>query len=232
MTTYVTKTTARPAWAAGLTDKEWLFVAEYVNDLRATDAAERAGLANTRKSCREVAHRYRRRPHVADAIARLIEERNGASKLRVVEEINRLAFSTISDVLEIKDGQLVVRDHASLTEDQLAAVQSIEEVINEKGFRTLRVKQHDKLAALSLLAKVLGMLTNKTEISGPGGQPMALTLEASTARERIGAKLGAIASRRAAERQMIDVTPVRAAPSAGPARAYPTAGECEGAERE
>jgi len=49
-------------------------------------------------------------------------------------------------------------------------VQSVEEVISEKGFRTLRVKQHDKLAALSLLAKVLGMLTNKMEISGPTGQ--------------------------------------------------------------
>jgi hypothetical protein len=45
-----------------------------------------------------------------------------ATKSRVVEEIGKLALSTISDVLEIRDGQLVVRDHASLTEDQLAAV--------------------------------------------------------------------------------------------------------------
>jgi hypothetical protein len=78
-----------------------------------------------------------------------------------------------------------VRDHASLAEDQLAAVQSVEEVINEKGFRTLRVKQHDKLAVLSLLAKVLGMLTNKTEISGPGGQPVRVDVDASNARARI-----------------------------------------------
>jgi hypothetical protein len=35
---------------------------------------------------------------------------------------------------------------------------------------TLRVKQHDRLAALQLLARVLGMLINKTELSGPSGK--------------------------------------------------------------
>ena len=102
-------------------------------------------------------------------------------------------------MLEIKDGQLVVRDHASLTDDQLAAVQSVQEVINEKGFRSLRVKQHDKLSALALLSKVLGLMVHKQEIIGSGGAPVSLDIDASNARARIVAKLDAIATRQAAE---------------------------------
>jgi hypothetical protein len=64
---------------------------------------------------------------VAEAIAKLIEERSSVTRFRVLDELAKLAFSSISDVLEIKDGQLVVKDHADLTEDQLAAVASVEE---------------------------------------------------------------------------------------------------------
>jgi hypothetical protein len=170
------------------------FVCEYVVDLRGADAAIRAGIAKTRPEARKNAHLYRHRQHVADAIARLIEERTGVTRLRVVEEVNRLVFSTISDVLEIKNGQLVVKDHAQLTEDQLAAVASVEEVIARKG-RTLRVKQHDKISALTLLAKLMGINSDRLEVSGPGGSPIAVDHTLGTARERIAAKLDAIAGR-------------------------------------
>jgi hypothetical protein len=98
-------------------------------------------------------------------------------------------------VLEIKNGQLVVKDHAQLTEDQLAAVASVEEVITKKGLRTLRVKQHDKLAALALLSKLVGITPNKLEVSGPGGQPIAVDHTLGTARERLAARLDGIATK-------------------------------------
>jgi hypothetical protein len=73
-------------------------------------------------------------------------------------------------------------------------------VINEKGFRTLRVKQHDKLSALSLYAKILGLTnTSKVDLSGPGGQPMQMDHRVATARARIESRLGEIARRQAAE---------------------------------
>jgi hypothetical protein len=58
----------------------------------------------------------------------------------VIEEISKLALSTIRDVLEIKDGELIMKDHAELSEDVLATVASVEEVINDKGHRSLQVK--------------------------------------------------------------------------------------------
>jgi len=47
-------------------------------------------------------HRLRRKKHVAEAIAAALQERVGATKSRVIEEICRLAFSNISDVLSVE----------------------------------------------------------------------------------------------------------------------------------
>jgi hypothetical protein len=41
----------------------------------------------------------------------------GATKSRVIEEISRLAFRNISDVLSVENGQLVVKEHAELDRD-------------------------------------------------------------------------------------------------------------------
>jgi hypothetical protein len=103
--------------------------------------------------------RLRKRQDIQDAISRLLAERVGASKSRVIDEISSIAFAEASEAISVSD----------------------------------------KLSALALLSKVLGLQVHKQEISGPGGQPMTLTLEAGTARERIAAKLDAIASRWAAE---------------------------------
>lgn len=103
--------------------------------------------------------RMRKRPPVAEAIAKLLEQRTGSSKLSVIEQTARIANAPISD----------------------------------KGSAA------DKIAALTLLAKIHGMLTNRTEISGPNGRPVSLDIDASNARARIEAKLHGIASRRPAE---------------------------------
>lgn len=68
----------------------------------------------------------------------------------------------------------VAREYADLDRDVLSTIAEGSEVGNEKGYRTLRVKHLDQLAALTLLARVLGMLVNKTELSGPGGRPLEI----------------------------------------------------------
>jgi phage terminase small subunit len=218
MTKEITKSPARPEYAAELNDQEWLFVEAYVDTLNGAQAAKRAGFKNPNVA----AHRLRRRKHVADAISKAIAERAGAARSRIVEEISRLAFSNIGDVLSVEDGALVVKEHADLDRDTLSTVASIEEQINDKGYRTLRVKQHDRLAALTLLARISGMLINRQEISGPGGRPIEVdqTIDHSA---RIRSRLDEIAKRLPSEQPItIDVTPARqASPTAlgGPAAA-------------
>ena len=51
---------------------------------------------------------------------------------------------------------------------------------------------------LGLLANILGMNTSKVVLSGPGGKPVELDVDASGARGRIIARLDAIVGRQAA----------------------------------
>jgi phage terminase small subunit len=202
MTKDVTKA-ARPVWAGGLDDKEMLFVSAYLETLNATKAAVAAGYAKGSANVR--GSQLRRRPQVAEAINNALAERMGVTRGRIVEEVSRLAFSNISDVLEIKDGELVVKDHAALDRDTLSTVASIEEHITDKGYRTLRVKQHDRLAALTLLARINGMLINRTELSGPGGGPVEV--EHRDHKACVMERLAAMRQR--IEPPTIDVTPNR-----------------------
>ena len=76
----VPTTTTRPAWAADLSDREWLFVEAYAAELSGVEAALAAGLGHDRKSAHEQACRLRKRPQVQEAISRRLAERVGASK--------------------------------------------------------------------------------------------------------------------------------------------------------
>jgi hypothetical protein len=50
--------------------------------------------------------------------------------------------------------------------DTLSTIASIEEMTNDKGYHTLRVKQHDRPQALTLLAKISGMLITSKRLAG------------------------------------------------------------------
>lgn len=151
-----TKSADAPVWAAQLTPREHRFVSEYIIDLNATEAGVRAGLGKTRKSSTEIASRLRRKQTVAQAISVLIAQNSGATSSRLIEELGKLAFSSITDVVKVKNGQVIVTDTDDLTPDQRASIAEISETVGEGG-RTIKVKLHDKLSALDKLAKVLSI---------------------------------------------------------------------------
>jgi phage terminase small subunit len=110
------------------------------------------------KNADVAANQILRKPHVAEAIAALVAERSGATQSRVIEELGKIAFADVHDISFVKDGQLVVRNTDELTADQRAIVSGYE--TNERGYVT--VKLHDKVRALDLLAKILGMRRSPT----------------------------------------------------------------------
>lgn len=62
-------------------------------------------------------------------------------------EDSRLAFSNISDVLSVENGQLVVKEHAELDRDTLSTMASIEESVNERGYRIEPSKSANAIAS-------------------------------------------------------------------------------------
>lgn len=83
-----------------------------------------------------------------------IKERGGRLEAitgqRVLEELWAIAGVRATDYLEIKDGQLSVRDTAQFPDSR--AVSSV-----EKSTTGIKIKFYDKLRALELLGKYLGL---------------------------------------------------------------------------
>ena len=69
---------------------------------------------------------------------------------RVLEELWAIAGARATDYLEVKDGQLTVRDTADLPDSR--AIASV-----ERSTTGLKIKFYDKLRALELLGKHLGL---------------------------------------------------------------------------
>jgi len=70
----------------------------------------------------------------------------------VLEELHAIAMARATDFMAVRDGQLEIRSTQELTPAQCAAIASI-----EKSTGGLKLKFYDKLKALELLGKYMGL---------------------------------------------------------------------------
>ena len=129
-----------------MTKKQKTFCDEYLIDLNATQAAIRAGYSS--KTADRMAER---------------SKRTGISQDRVIQELARIAFVNPQNVINPKDASV----KADATEDDLACIQSVKvkTMDGSKGKSVEReVRLNDKMKALELLGKHLGMFKDKLEV--------------------------------------------------------------------
>ena len=137
---------------------------EYLIDLNATQAAIRAGYSP--KTANEQGARLLANVSVQEAIAKAMAERSkrtGISQDRVIQELARIAFVNPQNVINPKDASV----KADATEDDLACIQSVKvkTMDGAKGKSVEReVRLNDKMKALELLGKHLGMFKDKLEV--------------------------------------------------------------------
>lgn len=143
-----------------MTDKQNRFCEEYMIDLNATQAAIRAGYSP--KTAREQAPRLLANVSIQNRIAQLQAEqsrRTGVSANRVVRELAKIAFANASDLIDPETASVKL----DASRDDLAAIQSIKvKSFGEDGLEH-EVKLADKLRALDLLGKHLGMYNSAAE---------------------------------------------------------------------
>lgn len=151
-----------------LNEKQKRFCEEYLIDLNATQAAIRAGYSV--KTANEQGSQLLAKLSVQEEISAKMAERSkrtGVNQDRIVQELARLAFCNLTDVVD-RDGK--IRDSA--TEDDLACIESMKvkktsigngENISDSEER--EVKIYSKLKALELLGKHLGMWRDKQDIN-------------------------------------------------------------------
>ena len=146
-----------------LTDKQKKFVEEYLLDLNATQACIRAGYSSKRAS--EIGYQLLQKTTVSEAISEALAERSrrtGINQDRVIQELARIAFVKITDVV---DANGEIKRNAS--DDDLACIESykVEDSDSINGSSSKReVKLASKLRALELLGKHLGMFTDKVDV--------------------------------------------------------------------
>lgn len=155
-----------------LSPKQQRFVDEYLVDLNATQAAIRAGYSA--KTAAQIGERLLRKVEVQAALSERMKARETRTEItqdRVLKELSRIAFGTSRDVMTWGPGGVKLRDSGELTEDEAAMVSEASEAVTAAG-GTLKLKTHDKVKALELLGKHLGMFKERIELTGKDGGPV------------------------------------------------------------
>lgn len=145
---------------AKLMPKQKRFVAEYLVDLNATQAAGRAGYKDP-----NIGRQLITKNNVAEAIRKAMadrEERTGVTQDWVVQELYKIAHADRGGIAKVVGGvRVVLTDTDELDDEQRAALVGVEET--KFG---IKVTTCDKLKALELLGRHLGMFTDKVEQTG------------------------------------------------------------------
>ena len=142
-----------------MTVKRHRFVAEYLVDLNATQAAIRAGYA--KKGAKDQAYQLMQLPEVAQAIEQAMGERNKRLQvdadyvLQRLTEIDQLDLADIFDV----DGKLMPIRQWPLIWRQM---------VKEVDMKTGKVKFHDKLRALELIDKHVNVNAFREQVNHTG----------------------------------------------------------------
>lgn len=158
---------------AKLTPKQERFCEEYLIDLNATQAAIRAGYsANT---AREQGAQNLSKLNIQEKIAELQAERSKRTEITqdcVVKELAAVAFAKATDYACIESNTVFIKPTAELTPVQRAAIVGIKQT--QSG---IEIKL-DKIRALEMLGRHLGMFNDKLELSGAVANPYANLTEA------------------------------------------------------
>lgn len=169
---------ADPAKRNHPADRHSLFVREYLIDRNATQAAIRAGYSP--KTARQQGARLLSRADVAAQVAAVASatlDRLDVTKERITRELAKIAFSDPRDystwgpklrrfldkngvMHETSGVELIAAE--DLEDDAAAAISEIGE-----GRQGIKIKLHDKVAALKMLGSELGMFRDRQ----PGDAP-------------------------------------------------------------
>lgn len=145
-----------------MTQKQKRFIEEYLIDLNATQAAVRAGYSSA--TAKDIGCENLAKPNIRAQIDRAMAERSkrtGVNAERVIQELAKIAFVNATEVIDPKTA--TVKEDA-LPEDT-AAIQSVKvKTFGEDGLER-EIKMADKIKALELLGKHLGMFQNNVNVT-------------------------------------------------------------------
>lgn len=174
-------------WENELTAKQRAFVREYLIDLNATQAAIRAGYSE--KTAGQVGAENLKKPEIATAISGAMDLRAKRTEItadRVMQELAKIGFadirkavtwqtSLITEEDNPEGGDVAVVKNIVTNNVQLVASEDIDDdtaaaiaEISQNTNGGLKIKLHDKRAALVDMGRHLGMFKDKVDVNLSG----------------------------------------------------------------
>ena len=146
----------------GLTDRRRRFVDEYLVDLNGTQAAIRAGYAP--RGAGTEASRLLKNAEIRAAIDERLDA-EALTRKEVLAGLSAIASGSLAAFLDISGAT----PKLDLTSDKAKLAMGLlkEVTIGEDG--SIKIKMHDRLAALAHLGKAHSLFVDRQEVSGPGG---------------------------------------------------------------
>lgn len=201
-----------------MTPKQQRFVDEYLIDLNATQAAIRAGYSA--KTAHAIGDENLRKPEIVAALQRAMDERAARTKITadlVLAELAKIGFSDIRKAVKWYSQTNIAAvdsdaDVQALSEEgalRFAVASQVELIssddvddataaaiseIGQSATGALKVKFHDKRAALVDIGRHLGMFKDRVEHTGANGGPIEVATSDADAFTRTVARLAAEAA--------------------------------------
>ena len=162
---------------AKLTDKQKRFVAEYLVDLNATAAAKRAGYKDP-----NIGRQLITKNNVSAEIAKRRDELQSKLEITqetVLQELAAIAFANGTDFVTVTGaGLLDVKPTSQVSKEKLPAIAGIK--YSQTG---IEIKLHDKVRALELLGKHLGVFATGGGAAAQEGNNIFEVIDQSTREE-------------------------------------------------
>jgi phage terminase small subunit len=159
-----------------LNEKQERFVEEYLVDLNATQAAIRAGYSE--KTARSIGQRLLTNVDIQKEIQREKKDRSYRTRItqdNVLRELAAIGFARSTDYAHINEnGHVVLTPTAWLTEEQRIAIAGVKET--QFG---VEVKMHDKIRALEMIGKHLGIFDAKSNENSEKQNNLLQAIQAS-----------------------------------------------------
>lgn len=151
-----------------MTEKQKKFCEEYLVDLNATQAAIRAGYSSktANEQGSQLLANISVRARIDEALAEQ-SKRTGVTADRVVRELARVAFVNAPNVIDLDNA--TVKEEACADDTAAIASVKVKTIPTADGMGVEReIKLADKLKALELLGRRLGLFTDNVNLSGEG----------------------------------------------------------------
>jgi phage terminase small subunit len=171
---------AKQADNGKLTDKQRLFVKEYLVDLNATQAALRAGYSP--KTAFAIGYENLTKHYIREAVEREMKKREQRIEItadRVLEEFAKIAFTNLPGIVDYSNGMMTISNFEELTDEQKACIKKFKVKTMTRLDRdgeatevdTIELEMNDKLKALEKLGHHLGLFAPKVNAkeNGDGG---------------------------------------------------------------